>query len=111
MGAAKCGTYGGYQAHYSRGEKACEACLAANRAYHRELRQRPHVREVDRWANRTRNRALQRLAMEYPERMAELVADERRMERDPRLAASASVACEAAGDAGFAGVEVAALPG
>lgn len=31
--AAKCGTRSGYRSHRRRGEKACAACLAANRDY------------------------------------------------------------------------------
>lgn len=65
-----------------RAEPLDDECKRAyrdyQRAYRRAYRARnPEARERDRWFNNTRGRALERLAREYPERMAQLVAEER----------------------------------
>ncbi len=87
MTVTACGTYGGYQAHARRGEAPCEACRVANRNYTRRLRAfRPDIRQTDRWSSRTRYRALERLAKEYPARLAEILDEERAKDPDPRLA-------------------------
>ena len=37
---AECGSRGGWQRHDRAGEEPCEACVAANRAYHRDRKRR-----------------------------------------------------------------------
>ena len=82
------GTYGGYQRHNRRRELPCEACLVAARDYQRRFRAlNPATRERDRWWTRTRSRAFERLACEYPERFAEILAEVRQADPDPALAA------------------------
>jgi hypothetical protein len=72
-----CGTYAGYQQHTLRKEPACGPCKEAARQHTRDLRARRGPAN-DRWWNRTRGAALQRLAEEYPERFRELLAEERK---------------------------------
>ena len=72
-----CGTYGGYQAHRRVHEPACEPCLAANAAESARYRTNPAARDRVRWLNKTRGRALERLAREHPRRFLELLAAER----------------------------------
>lgn len=74
--ASRCGTYGGAQRHRLRGETACEPCREAAREYMRSYRNRKG-RGADRWWNRTRRFALERLAAEHPERFGELLAEVR----------------------------------
>jgi hypothetical protein len=74
-----CGTYSAYQRHVRTGETPCEPCRAAAAVKQREYRQNnpdAYRRELD--SRAARDRALERLAREYPHRFAELVADERR---------------------------------
>jgi hypothetical protein len=86
-GDAECGTRAAYLRHLKRGEPADEACLMANRDYRRRARAlSPATRENDRWWTRTHNRALLRLAAEHPGRFAELLAEVRDRDPDPRLA-------------------------
>ncbi len=72
------GTYAGYQWHKRQPDEPCEACRVANRNYMRDLRRRSPLRRArDRWDTKTKNRALWRLAMEYPERFNQLIDEER----------------------------------
>ena len=73
---APCGAYAASQQHRKRGEALDAACLAAQRDYVLDYRQRRGP-EDDRWWVRTRAAAMQRLADEYPRRFVELLADER----------------------------------
>ena len=72
----RCGTYAGVQQHRKRREPACDLCRQAARDYMRGLRTREGPSR-DRWWNKTRGAALERLAKEYPERFAQLLAEER----------------------------------
>ena len=73
-----CGTYAGYQAHRRAHEPACDQCRAANAAYSALCRAvNPAVRDRVRWLNKTRGRALERLAREHQRRFLELLAAER----------------------------------
>ena len=90
----RCGTYAGYQAHKWRGDNPCEPCRAANAAYHREHRkQKPRRNSVDTRRAKLRNRALARLADEYPKRFAQLLREEYRrdMAASPYLNPKAEV--------------------
>ena len=78
----RCGTYAGVQRHRKLKESACDACREAQREYMRALRARMGPAR-DRWWNRTRHAALERLAGEYPERLAELIAEERAKVQTP----------------------------
>jgi hypothetical protein len=60
---ARCGTLAGYDRHRRAGEATCAACKDAKAIYN-----------YDRTT--ARNRALKRLAAEYPERFRELLAEE-----------------------------------
>ena len=72
-----CGTQAGYQAHRKRGEDACEACRQANRSYMNAYNRRnPGSQEKYREKAAVRDRALERLAHEYPERFMELYYEE-----------------------------------
>lgn len=71
------GTYGGYQKCVGRPEGSCEPCRKAAREYIRQYRKDPSVREKDRFANKTRTRALERLAKEYPARFLEILDEVR----------------------------------
>ena len=73
----RCGTYAGVQQHRKRREPACAECRKAAREYARTVRARQGPAR-DRWWNRTRSAALERLGAEYPGRLAELLAEERR---------------------------------
>jgi hypothetical protein len=72
-----CGTYGGYQQHGLRKEPPCERCKEAARKYKQDYRNRKGP-GYDRWWNKTRGRALELLAAEYPGRFRELLAEVRR---------------------------------
>ena len=75
---APCGSYAAAMRHRRNREPLDDACQVAVRNYMRAFRKsRPDVRDRDRWWVRTRNRALERLATEYPQRLAELLAGER----------------------------------
>ena len=74
---APCGTYAGYQRHKKFGETPCQRCRDANAAYVREWRSDPDNRARTQAANNARQRALQRLADEYPKRFLELLNEER----------------------------------
>ena len=76
-GDERCGTYAGVQQHRKRREPACEPCREAAREYMRDLRARKGPAR-DRWWNRTRVAAMERLAAEYSGRFSELLAEERR---------------------------------
>lgn len=76
-GEAPCGTYAAEQRHRRRGEPVDEACRAARREYMSTYRADPEVQKRDRWWNATRVRALERLATEHPERLAEILAEVR----------------------------------
>jgi hypothetical protein len=81
---AECGTDGGYQRHIRLREEPCEACRMARRDYMRDLRARsPHIRAGDQVDTKVKNRALWRLAREYPQRFNQLVDEERA--RLPRI--------------------------
>jgi hypothetical protein len=83
-----CGTYAGYQTHKRRHEESCAECKRANTEYsqqHRGCKPRaeryrlyPTDEELGLCNERrlARNRALRKLGREYPERLAELVAEE-----------------------------------
>lgn len=87
-----CGTYAGYQTHKRRNEEACADCKRANSEYSQQYRgskpRAEHFRlyptdeelrlsQQRRLARSSaRNRALRRLGREYPDRLAELVAEE-----------------------------------
>jgi hypothetical protein len=72
-----CGTHPGYQAHRKRGEDACEACKAANREYMNDwMARNPEKRAAYKQKAVIRDRALERLAREYPERFMELYFEE-----------------------------------
>jgi hypothetical protein len=76
--AAPCGTYGAYQAHRKRGQEPCDACRAANAAYERQYRKNsPELYARELAAQYAKERALRRLASEYPERFTELLNEER----------------------------------
>jgi hypothetical protein len=91
-----CGTPGdaGWRRHRRRGETPCDECREARNAYYREYnRARPRERsrrfenetpeaaerrkERARTYNAARQRAWARLGREYPDRFAELLAEER----------------------------------
>jgi hypothetical protein len=72
-----CGTYAAYQRHGRLGEERCDPCRQAAKDYMTSLRQKPGGRTKDRWWNKTRNAALERLAQEYPARLLELLDEER----------------------------------
>jgi hypothetical protein len=75
---AVCGTDSGYQRHIRHQEEPCEACRMARRDYMRDLRARsPRIRAGDRIDTKVKNRALWRLAREYPQRFNQLVDEER----------------------------------
>lgn len=71
------GTPAGYQAHWRRGEKACDPCRAAFAAA-RTARRRadPEHRAEVYLRNAARSRALWRLRAEYPERYRQLFIEE-----------------------------------
>ena len=74
--AGCCGTYGGAQRHRKRKEPLDQACKDALRDYMRDFRGRRGPGH-DRWWNQTNDAAHRRLAAEYPERFAELLAEVR----------------------------------
>jgi hypothetical protein len=70
------GTYAGWQKHRKRGETPCTACRDAAAQYMRDHRAaNVGARRKDRWWNNTRNRALGRLAAEYPARFSEILTE------------------------------------
>ena len=76
-----CGTQAGYQAHRKRGEAACEDCREANRRYGQVWNEQNPGRRAGYKAahearNAVRDRALERLAREYPERFMEIFYEE-----------------------------------
>jgi hypothetical protein len=74
----RCGTDAGYQAHQVAGEPPCDPCRDAHTVKQRRWRKlNPAARDRQRFAIRTRNRALERLAVEYRPRFPELLAEER----------------------------------
>lgn len=76
------GTYAGHQAHRARGEQTCQECLLASANYMAKYREaHPEIRVNQRRVTKVRNRALSRLSREFPERYAELLEEERRIER------------------------------
>ena len=77
-----CGTYGGAQRHKRAGEPLCEPCRLAYRDYMRDYRSKTGPGR-DRWWNKTRSAALERLAAEYPGRFNELLAELRREGETP----------------------------
>jgi hypothetical protein len=72
----RCGTYAGWQAHQRAGVKACEPCRLARNEWTREHRRKPEVAEKRRAVVRARDRALARLAREYPARYLQLLREE-----------------------------------
>lgn len=79
------GTYAGWNQHNRRGERPCQRCMDAQAEYMRTRRAGdPIARRQDKWWNHTRRTALDRLAREYPERFAEILAEVRREERPDR---------------------------
>ena len=74
--APPCGSYGSAQRHRKRGEPLDQECRDAERDYMRSYRERRGPGR-DRWWNRTRSIALERLAAEYPRRFAVLLAEVR----------------------------------
>lgn len=76
------GTYAGHQAHMARGEESCQACRLAAADYMAQYRRKhPEVLRNQRRTTKVRNRALSRLALEYPVRFAQLLQEEMRIER------------------------------
>lgn len=73
---ANCGTYAGYQYHKKHGEDGCEPCRVANSTYQRDRRRDPKVRQREYERKAARERAVWRLAAEYPGRFRELVEAE-----------------------------------
>jgi len=89
------GTNAGYRVHWRAGEKACDACAEAHRAYSRT--QKPTVRE--KLYAKASGRALKDLArahrVEYHELLRSRIA-ELEAEQDQQMEAQAdAVACEA----------------
>lgn len=67
MSAIKHGTYGGYQRCKRRPDKACADCRRANREYIAGWRQKnPALHGVNATVQMARDRALRRLAVEFP---------------------------------------------
>lgn len=76
------GTYAGHQAHLARGEQGCQECRLAAADYMAKYRKaHPEVLVNQRRVTKVRNRALARLSREFPARYAELLEEERRIER------------------------------
>ena len=78
---AECGTNAGYQAHRKRGEPACEACRTASRTYQRSWNARhpgqaAAYKDTYKRTAAIRDRAIERLVREYPERFMELYYEE-----------------------------------
>ena len=71
-----CGTYNAYQLHVRRGEVSCEPCREANRVYNNERRATKQDRFWEAQRAVRRNRALYRLAAEYPTRFREILVEE-----------------------------------
>jgi hypothetical protein len=72
------GTDAGYQRHMRRAESPCEECRAARRDYMRDLRVRnPQIQAAHKRYMRARNRALEQLAREHPERFRQLLDEGR----------------------------------
>ena len=71
-----CGTYNAYQLHIRRGEVSCEPCREANRVYNNELRATKDQRAQEAARAVRRNKALLRLAQEYPTRFREILVEE-----------------------------------
>lgn len=71
------GTYSGYQLHNRKGERPCDPCREARNAYCRERRKDPAVVERETADRNARYRALSRLAVEFPARYRQLLAEER----------------------------------
>ncbi len=71
-----CGTYGGYQRHTRRGEVPCAECKKANREYAAARRADDAVRIEENARSAARQRALWRLAAEYPDRFRQLFIEE-----------------------------------
>jgi hypothetical protein len=78
----QCGTNYGYKLHVDNGEEPCKPCRDGHRKYTNEYRSDPAVAAVAAWYTRTRAKALQQLAREYPARFLEIL-DELR-EADPK---------------------------
>jgi hypothetical protein len=76
------GTYSGYTNHGCR----CDECRQANSAYMREYRERTNHR-WDRKQSRARSKALALLAAAHPQEYAELLNNQRAMERLPPVGA------------------------
>lgn len=68
-----CGTYGGYQSHHRRNEKACDPCKAAFAAGIKDYRSDPVVKARNTHRQKIHARAMRQLAREYPARFLELV--------------------------------------
>jgi hypothetical protein len=71
-----CGTDAAAQRHRRRGERPCDACLAAQAKRGRDRRDDPDVRADEFHRNNARSRAVWRLAAEYPDRFRELFIEE-----------------------------------
>lgn len=61
-----CGTYGAYQRHMKNGEEACEPCRIARNAYMANRRTDPAIRAKELRKAYARDRALARLARDFP---------------------------------------------
>jgi hypothetical protein len=59
-----------------RGERACDACRANAAAKQRARRADPEIQADERHRNKARERAVWRLAKEYPQRFRELFIEE-----------------------------------
>jgi len=81
-----CGTTAGYQRHLRNGETADRACLDAVSEYQRNYRQaNPRYKVRARRRDVIRQRAMRRLAREYPARYLQLLDEENDyQEGDPR---------------------------
>lgn len=72
----RCGTHAGVSEHRRRHETPCGPCKAFWREYTARMRKRRGT-AYDKWWNRTSSAARVRLAAEYPERFAEILAQVR----------------------------------
>lgn len=71
------GSYAGYQVCQRRPEGSCEECRKATREYMAEYRKRrPEVQARERLKRRARERALWKLARQFPREYRVLVHDE-----------------------------------
>lgn len=66
MSAARCGTTSGYTRHQLAGEKPCDACAAAKRAYDKRWRSASAQTRKSRLKARAQGRAYAELGHRYP---------------------------------------------